>query len=319
MVGITSRLLINYYIMQKAVLISFLAAAFLLAGAGSAQASNMVYYGHAYETLATTLYPIYQVGLKGAGNQALFIAGKELYSPEGLAVSPNGKKLAWAEPAGVFGLVLMGSDGKNKHYLEDAGLGIDHMVSWHPDGSGIIFVRENFEVDGTVGHIYMANKNGKNVTLLLVPSGNLKSQYNPSYSPNGKKVVFEGVNQKGKHNIYTIKPDSTGLKKLTKCKYGCFEPRYSPNGKRIAYVKKYKKRYQLWTMKKGGAGKKRLTRKGEARTPSYAPKGKKVFFAFKKKGEGDFDIHSLRLKDKQKKRLTDNDVDDLRPTVGEIK
>ncbi|MBU0731962.1 DUF5050 domain-containing protein [Patescibacteria group bacterium] len=299
--------------------IIILAITLFLGMAESALAANKVYYGHEQEMYATTHYPIYQMNTDGSKNKELLIDGLELFSPEGLAIAPNGTTLSWAEPAGVFGIVLMDSNGSDTRYLEDWGLGIDHMVSWNPNSKKIIFIRENTELGEIVGHIYMARKDGEKVTMLVVPSVNQKSQYNPSYSPSGKRVVFEGVNQKGKHNIFTIKPDGSGLKKLTKCKSGCYEPRYSPNGKRIAYVKKDGKKFQLYTMKKDGMGKKQLTTKAKARTPFYTPSGKKIYYAFKKKGESDFEIYSIRLKDQKKKRLTNNSVDDLRPTVGEIK
>ncbi|MFH1426255.1 MAG: DUF5050 domain-containing protein [Candidatus Kerfeldbacteria bacterium] len=294
------------------------AAVFLLVRADATNAAAKVYFAQEKETLATTLYPVYEMGLKGQDLKEFKPGGSSLNAPEGIAIAPAGNKIAMASPAGIYELLIMNANGTGKTYLNDAGLGADHMVSWAPGSTEMAFTRESYELNEFIGKIYLVGTNGKNTSLVLIDNPKLKHAYNPSYAPGGNRLVFEGVNLNGIHNIYTVKTDGTRMKKLTKCTKGCLEPRFSPNGKRIAFIKRYKKQYHLYTMKKDGSSKKQLTSNAKARTPYYSPNGKKIFYSFKKKGEVDFEIYSLRLRDKNKKRLTDNGVDDLRPTVGEL-
>ena len=65
-----------------------------------------------------------------------------------------------------------------------------------------------------------------------------KSDKMPSWSPDGRWLAFARGASSGKHpsNIFIIRPNGTGLKRITHCYRRCIRPSWSPDGKRIAYV-----------------------------------------------------------------------------------
>ncbi len=63
----------------------------------------------------------------------------------------------------------------------------------------------------------------------------LDAMLSPSWSPDGKKLVFSG-SKAGLTNIYMIDADGRNLRQLTKGWYAGLMPQWSPDGKRVAYV-----------------------------------------------------------------------------------
>ncbi len=89
---------------------------------------------------------------------------------------------------------------------------------------------------------------------------NVKRVGDPQLSPNGKTIAFTiGVvnlaENKTVTQIYTIKPDGSDLKQLTKSDKSASSPRWSPNGKYIAYTTGG----QIWRMDNDGGDRKQIT------------------------------------------------------------
>ncbi|HEY5087347.1 MAG TPA: DPP IV N-terminal domain-containing protein [Gemmatimonadaceae bacterium] len=73
---------------------------------------------------------------------------------------------------------------------------------------------------------------GKVVQYDKIP---LDGVLNPSYSPDGKHIVFSGFAQ-GLTDLYVIDADGKNLRHLTQDRYSDLMPRWSPDGTRIAYA-----------------------------------------------------------------------------------
>ncbi len=98
------------------------------------------------------------------------------------------------------------------------------------------------EVEGynVVSQIYVMDVDGKNLKQLT----NVKAiNSNPSFSPDGKKIVFDsnrntqGVNEFGESNscIYIMDVDGKNQIRLTGDEYVSMEPVFTPDGKRIIF------------------------------------------------------------------------------------
>jgi len=78
----------------------------------------------------------------------------------------------------------------------------------------------------------------------------------PSYSPDGKKIVFASDVAYRYVDIWIINSDGTGLKRLTKDIGDERNPTWSPDGSKIAY-----KAGNVWIMNPDGTGKKEVKNK----------------------------------------------------------
>src|SRR5215210_8962142 len=89
----------------------------------------------------------------------------------------------------------------------------------------IAYVRD----EGNDSEIYTINPGGRGETQLTHdhPENNV-----PSYSPDGKKIVYSGSSGSGDTEIYTINASGGGKTQLTNNHRDDFFPAYSPGGKK---------------------------------------------------------------------------------------
>lgn len=103
---------------------------------------------------------------------------------------------------------------------------------------------------------------------------------NPSWSPDGKWIVFD---TSGEGAIWKVHPDGTGLTRIaisTGANYDA-SPTWAPNGTMIAFVHYHKGRGQIWTMRPDGSGARLLygTPHGSDETPVWSHDGRRIAFA----------------------------------------
>ena len=110
------------------------------------------------------------------------------------------------------------------------------------------------------------------------------------------KIVFTstrttgtGVNNpEGEFEIFTMNPDGTGLKQLTKNKASDVAPSYSSDGKKIVFGSVRTGNFEIFTMNSDGTGQTNLTNDPATDVrPSFSPDGKKILFDSTRAGVGD--------------------------------
>jgi len=159
------------------------------------------------------------------------------------------------------------------------------------------------------------------------PGGGAKTQltrgYQPSYSPNGKKIaytLFGGADSE----IYTINVGGDAMTQLTHNNNDENVPSYSPNGKRIAYTRTTYRRVtptvsadpidEIFTVKVGGGAKTKVTIGSD---PSFSPDGKRiVYYAYDEtssKRLPDTEIYTINVGGGHKTQLTHNNKDEFTP------
>ncbi len=85
------------------------------------------------------------------------------------------------------------------------------------------------------------------------------------------KIAFVAISE-GIHDIYTMNPDGSGLKRLTEGSGNNEEPCWSPDGRYIVFSSSRSGGYHLYIMNANGYNQRRITYfKGEEREPSWSP------------------------------------------------
>ena len=189
------------------------------------------------------------------------------------AYSPDGARLAYPL-RGPGRLMVMDADGKNSRQLIDVGNQVIVFPSWSPDGRDILFAMGGFferpvkpsqlalvHADGsnmrtlTKGEsssgfpswspdgkraVYRVMGNGEQgLRILSLEDGKitkLTTEYDtfPAWSPKGDLIAFTSFRD-GDYEMYTIRPDGTGLRKLTNTHGNDGHSTWSPDGKWIVF------------------------------------------------------------------------------------
>jgi Tol biopolymer transport system component len=128
-------------------------------------------------------------------------------------VSPNGTLIAFHrnfnEPGGVGFLnriVTVNTAGGDLRQLTDRSLNAQ-IPNWSPDSRRIVFQ--------ALGNVWAVNRDGSVLTQLTFDSGKSRS-VNPSYSPDGMKIIFVHVRSTGGLDLFTMNPDGSGVTQLTR-------------------------------------------------------------------------------------------------------
>ena len=109
-----------------------------------------------------------------------------------------------------------------------------------PDGERLLFVRQNSPLTKPAhAHaVFVARSDGtsrRRITPWALDAGD-----DPDWSPNGKLILFRSHEGGGKQGqLYVIRPDGTGMRRLTNFTEGTFvgSASFSPDGKWITFAK----------------------------------------------------------------------------------
>jgi len=104
----------------------------------------------------------------------------------------------------------------------------DGFSSWSPDGKRLVF--------------RTADKTGKGFRIAEVETGEIKvltegdhTDNFPDWSPKGDWICFTSNREDKDYEIYLIRPDDTGLKRLTRLPGNDGHSTWSPDGEWIAF------------------------------------------------------------------------------------
>ena len=129
-----------------------------------------------------------------------------------------------------------------------------------------------------------------------------------------ERTVGPGVhNPEGDYEIFSVKPDGSGLVQLTDNNQPDLEPSYSAYGNKIAFVRNS----DIWVMRSDGTDQTRLTynitqQSGYAHDPAFSPDGTKIAFSLTSVGFGS-EIYTMDSDGSHQKNLSNSPGSDYGP------
>jgi Tol biopolymer transport system component len=175
---------------------------------------------------------VYVMRADGTGQRRLTDTPGDNWNP---TWSPSGGRIAFQSNRNVSAentinteIYSVKADGTGQRRLTK-NTASDLMPDWSPDGKKIAFysTRRNQESD-----IFVMNANDGSSSRRVVSTAGY--DYDPDWSPAGTRIVFGNEFR----DIYTVRPNGTGLKNLTNTSDSderSSEPSWSPNGKKITF------------------------------------------------------------------------------------
>jgi Tol biopolymer transport system component len=114
---------------------------------------------------------------------------------------------------------------------------LDLGGTWSPDGGHVAFAASSQLPNGTFREdLYVRDVQRSHARRLVFPDLYADA---PAWSPNGKLIAFDGTHihcARGCEAIFVVRPDGTGLRRLTPYSGESAEPSWSETGDQIAYV-----------------------------------------------------------------------------------
>jgi len=225
------------------------------------------------------------------------------------ALSPDGRDIAYFSEKNSFFVDLYLADaetGRVKRRLVKSTLNsnyeslrfINSAGSFSPDGRYFAIAAKRKDRDDLV---ILDVKKDEEVRRIRVPLNGLTT---PSWSPDGKRLVFTGYDG-GLSDLFIVNADGSDLHRLTNDKYADLEPSWSPDGKTIAFVtdrspatdfealKFGKLRIALLHLDNGSIDILRNRDQGKNINPAWAPDGRSLAFVSDRNGISNIFLYEL--------------------------
>jgi TolB protein len=163
------------------------------------------------------------------------------------AWSADGRRLVWSHNAEIWTMSASGAAkrrvvGRAKQWHEH------YSPTWH--GARIVYSSSRVSAFNTE----LFQVPAKRLTFTRGSDGVLGDDSMPDFSPDGRLIAFTS-NRDQQGEIYVMRSDGGGLKRLTRRPGDDWAPDFSPDGRRIAFTQLPG---TIWTMNADGSGLRKL-------------------------------------------------------------
>ncbi|MGH2785871.1 MAG: hypothetical protein ACRDJ1_11460 [Actinomycetota bacterium] len=174
-----------------------------------------------------------------------------------------------------YGIFTMRGDGTDMRVVEipiARSLGFPRLS---PDGKLLAFIAES---DDGVEDLYLADADGSDPRV-IAPSPE-EPEGAPGWSPDGASIVYSS-RRDGNWEIYRVRPDGTGLRRLTNDAAFDAAPVWSPDGADLIAFSSDRGGVDshLYLMNSDGTGVRRLTSGDDEAVPDWSPDGRLIAYA----------------------------------------
>jgi TolB protein len=209
-------------------------------------------------------------------------------------------------------ICAMKPDGSNLRELYKSSSYLLYALS-APDKKQIAFVARVAFKGGTspsfyTSSIYVMPASGKSAPKPVTHFNSATSlqAYSPTFSPDGKKIVFTGIvgrpeEKKYSCHLYVMNRDGIGLRQLTSIGFDN-GARFDKTGKSIVFASGRARFENIYRMQADGSKQVQLTHGGRDFSPTISPDGKKI--AFVSRRSGTYQIYIMNRDGSSQIRLT---------------
>ena len=138
----------------------------------------------------------------------------------GAEVAPNGQMIGYQRDAdGGTSVAVANLSGGDRRVLTPSGFDAQ-IPNWSSDGRTLVFQ--------SLGNVWSVSVAGRQLTQITHENGDDTRSVNPSYAPDGSRIIYAHRDADGSRDLFTMKPDGTGQERLSTTDGLEFFPHYSP-------------------------------------------------------------------------------------------